>query len=305
MADKFLKLEQLQHYHDKVKEAFVEKEEGKQLSTNDFTDDYKNRLDAEEGFEGTYESLTGKPTIDDHEIQSSNTAESLGLAKATDIPGVATTLAAGTVKPDGTTITVELDGTIKVSELESYAKKTELPGLATKEKEGLVKPDGTTVDVTEEGVLSAKLPDVSDMETKTNATKTYATKVELETYAKSDQVSEDIEAAKEEVLAEAKAAVSGAYVPKGSVTFTELPTPSKETLGFVYDVSEQFTTDEKFRTPSQVYPAGTNVVVVDDGGESYKLDVLAGYTDYSAFMLKADVTAITDAEIDALFTPAE
>lgn len=321
MATKYLALEQLQRYHGKLKEAFVAREhktgseeEWKVLSDNNFTDEMKAQLEAEEGFEGTYESLTGKPTIDGHEVAATNTAESLGLAKAEDIPGVATTLAAGTVKPDGTTITVDIDGTIKVSELESYAKKTDLPGVATKENEGLVKPDGTTVDVTEEGVLSAKLPDVSDMLTKTEAAKeyltqkgatdTYATKVELTDYAKSEKVASDISDAKDELNAAIKTAVTGVYTPKGSVTFSELPTPSAENVGWVYDVNETFVTDDKFAEQGQSYPKGTNVAVVDDGDDSYSFDVLSGQFDTSDFIKKTDVESISNDEIDALFAAA-
>jgi hypothetical protein len=41
---KFLDLEGLQYYHGKVKETFVQKEAGKGLSTNDYTNDEKTKL---------------------------------------------------------------------------------------------------------------------------------------------------------------------------------------------------------------------------------------------------------------------
>lgn len=64
-------------------------------------------------------------------------------------PNVATTESTGIVKPDGTTITIDADGTIHGSS--TY----ELP-KATTEVLGGIKPDGKTTFVNEEGVLSAK-----------------------------------------------------------------------------------------------------------------------------------------------------
>ena len=64
-------------------------------------------------------------------------------------PSVATTESTGVVKPDGTTISVDEDGTLH------GANTYELP-KATIEVLGGIKPDGKTTFVNEEGVLSAK-----------------------------------------------------------------------------------------------------------------------------------------------------
>lgn len=81
-------------------------------------------------------------------------------------------------------------------------------------------------------------------------------------------------------------ALAGAYVPKGSVAFSGLPsTLSADNLGFVYDVNEEFTTDSRFAgyvSPGKTYPAGTNVVVIDASATStpdYKFDVMSGFID--------------------------
>ena len=50
------------------------------------------------------------------------------------------------------------------------------------------------------------------------------------------------------------------------------------------------------------YPAGTNVVIVNTSGSTYKYDVLSGFVDLSAYQLSADLVAITNAEINALFS---
>lgn len=79
--------------------------------------------------------------------------------------------------------------------------------------------------------------------------------------------------------------VSGAidtvvYQPGGSYTFANLPALSANTLGFVYDVSDDFTTTADFlEGAGHEYPAGTNVVVVNAGTAAspvYKYDVLTG-----------------------------
>ena len=70
-------------------------------------------------------------------------------AKAVSAVDIATTEKAGIVKPDGTTITADEDGTLH------GANTYELP-KATTEVLGGIKPDGKTTFVNEEGVLSAK-----------------------------------------------------------------------------------------------------------------------------------------------------
>lgn len=63
-----------------------------------------------------------------------------GTIKATC--GIATTEQAGIVKPDGITITIDKDGVIKAT-----------CEIATLEKAGIVKPDGETTTVDEDGTL--------------------------------------------------------------------------------------------------------------------------------------------------------
>lgn len=59
---------------------------------------------------------------------------------------IATTTTAGIVKPDGTTITIDLDGTIH------GADQSE---IATTETAGVVKPDGTTIGVEADGTIKS------------------------------------------------------------------------------------------------------------------------------------------------------
>lgn len=94
--------------------------------------------------------------------------------------------------------------------------------------------------------------------------------------------------------------ISSVYKASGSVAFTSLPTPAAGNLGNVYNVTDAFTTSASFvEGAGKVYPAGTNVTIVKIG-DTYKLDVLSGFVDLSGYMLKTDITAITNAELDSI-----
>lgn len=79
--------------------------------------------------------------------------------------------------------------------------------------------------------------------------------------------------------------VGDVYTPAGSMAFANLPTPSADTLGNVYNVTDAFTTDDRFlEGADKAYPAGTNVGIVENGGYFY--DVLGGFVDTSNFATK-------------------
>ena len=95
---------------------------------------------------------------------------------------------------------------------------------------------------------------------------------------------------KTEVNEKISASISGAYVPKGSLTGDELKALGAEgkVEGYVYNVSTPFSVENDGPT----YPAGTNVVWVKDataeaGGY---WDPLAGITDLSDYATTAKVT---------------
>lgn len=77
--------------------------------------------------------------------------------------------------------------------------------------------------------------------------------------------------------------LAGAYILKGSVAFNELPsTLTASMVGYVYDITNEFTTDARFKVPGEKYPAGTNVAVAafEVSGETvYKFDIMAGFID--------------------------
>ena len=59
--------------------------------------------------------------------------------------------------------------------------------------------------------------------------------------------------------------LEGALIYRGTVTFANLPsTPTKAMAGYVYNVSDSFTTDARFvEGAGKKYPAGTDVSVAD------------------------------------------
>lgn len=80
--------------------------------------------------------------------------------------------------------------------------------------------------------------------------------------------------------------IGSVYKPVGSKEFAQLPDPAKELVGNVYNISDKFTTNEKFVDGTgKEMPAGTNIVVVEVDGE-YKFDALAGMVDTSEFVTK-------------------
>lgn len=84
--------------------------------------------------------------------------------------------------------------------------------------------------------------------------------------------------------------MSSVYKPGGSVAFESLADASETNLGFVYNITKAFTTDERFVDGTgNKYPKGTNVVVVDTGNSNYKYDVLAGFVDLTDYAKSENV----------------
>ncbi len=108
---------------------------------------------------------------------------------------------------------------------------------------------------------------------------TVPTKVSALTNDSGYQTADDVNAA-------VSSQIGRVYKPAGTVAFAALPTASADVLGNVYNVSDKFTTDDRFVDGAgQKIPAGTNVAVVQVG-EDYKLDVLAGAVDLTGYVEK-------------------
>lgn len=97
----------------------------------------------------------------------------------------------------------------------------------------------------------------------------------------------------DQVRAAISSAITGVYTPKGAIAFKSLPTAAAGNKGWVYNVTNAFTTTAAFvEGAGHSYGAGTNVVCVDAGSGSYKWDVLAG---------TIDLTELTATEVQKLW----
>lgn len=96
--------------------------------------------------------------------------------------------------------------------------------------------------------------------------------------------------------------IGSTYKAKGSIAFASLPALSSSNEGNVYNVTDSFTTTSDFvEGAGKTYPAGTNVVIINTTGSTYKYDVLAGIVDLSSYVLTSDLVAYTNSEIDTIF----
>lgn len=92
-------------------------------------------------------------------------------------------------------------------------------------------------------------------------------------------------------------AVQSMYKPGGSILFSNLPELSVNVLGFVYNITDAFTTDTRFvEGAGTECAAGTNVVVVNTGTSQnpvYKFDILAaGAVQVQSDWAQSDTSAV-------------
>lgn len=108
------------------------------------------------------------------------------------------------------------------------------------------------------------------------------------------------------------AKMKATMIPKGSLAFANLPTPSSSNLGWMWDMTDEFTIDNRFlhydAQDPQTFGVGTNVFVVEATPESgstpatYKFDTYVGKIDLSGYATKDDVEVLSQAEIQSICT---
>lgn len=74
------------------------------------------------------------------------------------------------------------------------------------------------------------------------------------------------------------------YKPQGSIAFASLPaTPNESNYGYVWNITNDFTTDSRFiEGAGKEYSAGTNVGVIEQDGQYY-YDILGNFVDLSDY----------------------
>ena len=96
--------------------------------------------------------------------------------------------------------------------------------------------------------------------------------------------------------------LSSAYKAQGSKAANQLTSSllAAANEGYVYNLSDKLEITDANKSlfvegVKSSYPAGTNVVVVNVGGGTYKFDVIAGFVDLTEYAKTADQQVITDA----------
>lgn len=282
---KFLDENGLLYLWSKIKSAFVAKEAGKGLSTNDYTNAEKEKLSGIEAGANNYtlpkasaSTLGGIKVGAGLEIKDDGTLNSTfgGTADSVDWSGVQNkpTTVAGygitDVEP-GAEVNVQADWNVNDTSSDAFVKNK--PSIPSK-----------VSDLENDNNYQTSAQVASAVSGKADKATTLAGYGITDTYTKS----------------EVDRKLTSVYKPQGSIAFASLPAPSADNLGFVYNVSNAFTTTTSFLEGSgKAYPAGSNVVVVQNG-DSYAYDIQGGFYDLSPYAKTADYTAITNGEIDTI-----
>lgn len=84
------------------------------------------------------------------------------------------------------------------------------------------------------------------------------------------------------------------YKAGGSKAFEDLPEADAETLGYIYNVTDNFTTTDDFAEGAgKTYPAGTDVGVIQEG-DTYKYNIFVGFIDTSNLVEKDGAKVLSD-----------
>lgn len=260
-------------------------EAGKGLSANDFTDALKTKLEGiEEGANNythpsndAYAVVNGlyKVTVDKFGHVTGAVAVEKADITGLGIPGQDTTYVVATTTEDG---------------LMSATDKEKLDGI----DEGANNYSHPTHTAHNAGFYKVTVDGEGHVTAATAVSKEDITALGIPGELTPISVDLSTDAADNTKVAGAKAVVdyvnarlTSVYKPQGSVD--TLPTPAAGLEGNVYNLSVEFTTTDVFvEGAGKKYPAGTNIVVVKVG-DSYKLDVLAGFIDLSPYAKSTDV----------------
>lgn len=120
--------------------------------------------------------------------------------------------------------------------------------------------------------------------------------IDLDALEKLSQKIVDRYATKEEVSSK----LSSVYTPGGSIDSPKSELLIKDNVGKVYNLTQEFqTTGDYFVEGNEKsYPAGTNIVVIEESSESYKFDVLAGFVDLTGYAKTENIQSMIDSTLE-------
>lgn len=139
------------------------------------------------------------------------------------------------------------------------------------------------------------LANLAAIQTLGNATKVEIAKVEGKIPRKVSALTNDSGyTTAEDVQSAIASKIGSAYRPGGSKAFADLPEASAETLGCVYNLTDDFTTTDAFvEGAGKNFSAGADVGVVQVG-EAYKYNVFANFTDLTGYVEKDGAKVLSD-----------
>ena len=268
----------LLYFLQKLRQLFVPRElrtgsssEYKVLSDNNLTDGLVAKIENADShvFSGSYSDLTAKPSINGRTLEGSQSLADLGIAAAAAVP-------------------------TRVSQRATDSRFAGAPTVGEDNAAGDKATLASAKKYADDKAAAIHVPaKVSELTNDSG----YQTSADVQS-----SVDGAVGAAKSELQSAIESAVSSTYKPAGSIAFASLPAPSKANLGKVYNVTNAFTTTASFvEGAGQTYPKGTNVVCVNTSGTTYMWDVLAGMVDLSPYLKSADLSTVTNADIDAMF----
>lgn len=274
MAAKYIDWSGLQTLWNKIVASFVQKEDGKGLSSNDFTTTEKNKLAG---------------------IEEGANKYTLPKASASTLGGVK--VGAGLAVSGEGVLSATGGGTADAVEWDNVLNKPEtFPPSTHAHSEYLAVNGGTMSGNINMGGTSKVTGLAAPSDAYDAATKNY---VDTSLTAKADKATSlsGYGITDAYTKAEVDGKITAVYKPAGTVTFGELPASLAGLTGNVYNVSEPFVTDERFvEGAGKSYPMGTNVAVTIDG----KFDALPGFIDLSGYVTNEDLVPITEEEIESL-----
>lgn len=292
-TDKIVYLPQLQRYDEKIK-GWADGKFLKKTDAYSLPNATKTTLGGVKIGTGLNVAADGTASVNETYIDGRVTAVGdKKYALKTDIPAsapMASAAEAGKVYAVEKATADSVMGTVK------YSKSV-----------GLVLTDIAANSIQENDLSTTLCDKINNASADASSAKQIATKnadaIENNIYSKSQTYS------KTEVDNKVSAALTSAIVPKGTVAYANLPTPAKANLGYMYNVSDAFTTDARFAEGAgKKYNAGANVYVVavtTGSSTEYKFDVFMGFVDLSGYQTKADMpSAATNEDIDAMFSLA-